>query len=364
MNKLDITLWYLPLCFFVFVTIFMFVKFIFIFFFSAAFEPSFMFDLTPYYLLSGVNNLHLLLLSLIVIGFDAYLHFKISKKNLTLSFIPTSIMLTGLGFKITVSDMTTYNFSNYLIFGFLLIILLIDQRHILTFPEIAILSERRVDKFGRYRPAIAKSRRGIAAQYPILQARAGGKPSGFVTTEEILKIQKETLSEIKSLIKDDIRMVHERMEELERRTRKVNILEEEIRNKRYRSPAQDNIPHKEELVVDVKKLTPKDYPTVDKFAECAVILKRGVLKQANLPFVKLLGFEKEIILEKNLLNFIAPEGLFNVEKYYIDRLKGDGPTSFETILLTNDDIKIHVEITIKPTIYNGEAADIAIIRQI
>lgn len=365
MNKLDTTLWYLPLCFFIFVTLFMFVKFIFIFFFSAAFEPSFMFNLTPYYLLTGANNLHLLLLSLIVIGFDAYLHFKISKKNLALSFIPTIIMLTGLGFKITVSDMTISNFSNYLIFGFLLIILLVDQRHILTFPDITILSEKEkgVDKFGRYRPTIAKPRPGITTQYPLLQVQAGGKPSGFVTAEEMLAFHNQTLSEIKSLIKDDLRKTHVALEELERRTRKVNILEEEIRNKGYSPPAQDNIPHKEELVVDTQK-EKEDNPTVDKFVDCAVILKRGVLKQANNPFVQLLGFEKEIILEKNLFNFIAPEGLFNVEKYYLDRLKGDGPTSFETILLTSDDLKIHVEITIKPTIYNGEAADIAIIRQI
>ena len=57
----DYFIWYFPLCFFVFLVLFMFVKFIFIFFFRAGFEPRFMFDLTPYYLLTGVNNLHLLL---------------------------------------------------------------------------------------------------------------------------------------------------------------------------------------------------------------------------------------------------------------------------------------------------------------
>ena len=82
---------YFPLCFLIFLTIYLLVKFIFIFFFRAAFEPQFMFDLTPYYILSGVNYLHLIVLSLIVIFIDAYLHLKINKKNLAFSFIPTGI---------------------------------------------------------------------------------------------------------------------------------------------------------------------------------------------------------------------------------------------------------------------------------
>jgi len=386
MKKLDIVLWYLPICFFIFLAIFIFVKFIFIFFFSAAFEPGFMFDLIPYYFLSGVNNLHLLLLSLIIIGFDAYLHLKISKKNLALSFIPTGIMLTGLGLKVATSDMTISNFLNYPIFGFLLIIVLTDQKHILAFPEIAILSEKEklADKLAKYRPVIAKSRLDMAVESPILQIPAGGKPSGYVTAEEILTLHKETLYELRSIIKDDLSRVHDTLEELEHRTRKVDILEEEIRKRKYTATAQEanlNCPYapsfekrihddlvlyKDELVVNVKKekQIPRDNPTIDKFVECAVILKRGVLKQVNHPFVQLLGFEKDIILEKNLFNFIAPEGLFDIEKYYINRLKGDIRKSCETVLLNSNNMKIHVEITITPTIYNGEAADIAIIREI
>jgi PAS domain S-box-containing protein len=385
MKKLDIILWYLPLCFFIFVARFIFVKFIFIFFFSTAFEPRFMFDLIPYYLLSGVNNLHLLLLALIVVGFDAYLHFRTSRKNLALSFIPTIIMLTGLGFKIGTSEMTLSNLLSYVIFCFLLIILLTDQRHILAFPEITTPYEKEKPAYkpAKYRPALSRSRPEIAVRSPIAQITARERPSGYVSAEELLTLNKETLLELRSIFKEDLSKIHDKLEKLEHRTRKVDILEEEIRKRRYTQPSrevnlnypytpsfekrthEDILPHKEELPVNIKKekQTPKENPNIDTFEECAVILKRGVLKQANPSFVKLLGFEKEILLEKNLFNFIAPEGLFDIEKYYMDRLRGDIKKSCETVLLDSNNIKIHVEITITPTIYNGEAADIAIIRK-
>ena len=79
---IDYILWYFPFSFFVFIAIFMSIKFIFIFFFRATFEPGFMFDFTPYYLLTGENNLHLIFLSLILIWFNVYFHLNVSKKNL------------------------------------------------------------------------------------------------------------------------------------------------------------------------------------------------------------------------------------------------------------------------------------------
>ena len=86
MKRINYILWYFPFCFFVFLAIYIFIKFLFIFFFRAAYEPEFMFDLTPYYILSGVNNLHLLFLSLIAVIFDAYLHANVSKRYLLFSF--------------------------------------------------------------------------------------------------------------------------------------------------------------------------------------------------------------------------------------------------------------------------------------
>jgi len=120
-----------PLFFFIFLSLFIFFKFIFIFFFRAAFEPSFIFELTPFYVLAGLNNLQLLFLSLIVVFLDTYLHIKATRKNLLYSFIPTSLMLSGSGVGIITHGISI----NILLFGLLLFVILIDHRRTLLYPD-------------------------------------------------------------------------------------------------------------------------------------------------------------------------------------------------------------------------------------
>jgi len=372
MKKLNVILWYLPLCFFIFLAIFIFVKFIFIFFFNTAFEPGFMFDLTPYYLLSGVNNLHLLLLSLIVVGFNAYLHFKISRKNLILSFIPTGFLLAGLGFKIAIQEMEISNVLHYLIFGFLLVIVLVDHRHILIFPEITMSFEK--EKIVKPKPIIAKIKPQTELE----------KPSDYISANEILALHKETISDLRSILKDDLRRAKDLLEELEHRTRKIDILEEEIRNRKY-----DTIPQQISFTCPYTSFFDKQYYTdvksnrdkstvelikekqiqeenfnIDKYVGCAAIIKRGIIKEVNSSFAELLGFEKEFLLKKSLFNFVAPEGLFKIEEYYLKKLRGDKTNSYKTILLKNDNGKIQVEIIMKPINFYSEIADIAIIKEL
>jgi len=104
---------------------------------------------------------------------------------------------------------------------------------------------------------------------------------------------------------------------------------------------------------------------LDKIPECAAIVQRGILKQVNRPFIELLGYDtKDMLLDKSLLDFIASEGLSGIEEYYLNRLKGVAVSTYETILLTSDNRMIHVEIITKPVVYNGEKADIAVVRNL
>jgi len=382
MKKHSIILWYLPVCFCIFLTIFIFVKFIFIFFFNATFEPQFIFDLTPYYLLSGVNHLHLLLLSLIVVGFNAYFHFNINKKNLILSFIPTGIMLIGLGFKIAIQEIQISNVLHYLTFGFFLIIAIVDQRHVLIYPKTTISTEK--EKIIKPKSSIEKIESPIVFNHQYVQAPITEKPFGYISADEILSLHKETLSDLRSILKDDLKRAKDLLEELEHRTRKIDILEEEIRNRKYNSfPNQTNFycPYKsffnkqsnnyikrniDDSFIELKKENniQKDYLNIDKIADCIVIIKRGILKEVNRSFSELIGFDREFLLEKSLFNFVAPEGLFKIEEYYLNRLKGIKKNSYETIILKNDNCKIQVEITIKPIKFYGETANMAIFREL
>jgi PAS domain S-box-containing protein len=101
--------------------------------------------------------------------------------------------------------------------------------------------------------------------------------------------------------------------------------------------------------------------TLEKIPQSAAIVQRGIVKQINTSFMELLGYSIDELVEKSYFDFIALEGLADVEKYYLDRLKGDGVSTYKTVFSTKDNTKIPVEVVIKQTVYNGEKAEIVII---
>ena len=103
---------------------------------------------------------------------------------------------------------------------------------------------------------------------------------------------------------------------------------------------------------------------LDKIPECAAVIYRGILMEANSSFVELLGYEMDEVLGKSLFDFVAPENLEEIKRYYLSRLKGDGVSSFETFILTRDNKKMNVEINIKPSSYNGEKANVVVIKNL
>jgi PAS domain S-box-containing protein len=211
----------------------------------------------------------------------------------------------------------------------------------------------------------------------------GDRPLKIEGIDEILKLQKTTLSDLRTLIKDDIRRAEITMEELEKKAKKIDRLGEEIEERRknlvqeerlfrrrFISSLDRNINVKpigidNVLTIDVenKEKTRDQYTMLDDFIGCAAIMKRGILKQVNRPFIELLGYDaKDVLLDKSLLDFVAFEGISGIEGYYLNRLKGDAVSTYETVFLTKDNNKLAVEISIKPTIFNGEKAEFAIVK--
>ena len=103
---------------------------------------------------------------------------------------------------------------------------------------------------------------------------------------------------------------------------------------------------------------------LDKIPECAAVIYRGILMEANGSFVELLGYDMDEVLGKSLFDYVAPENLEEIKRYYLDRLKGEEVSNFETIVLTKDNRKMNVEINIKPSSYNGEKANIVVIKNL
>ncbi len=182
---------------------------------------------------------------------------------------------------------------------------------------------------------------------------------------ELLNLEKHIIVDKKQLIEQQNIFIEWR--------KKLELLEDEIENRRLDLIEQERMFDDRFTSSLHGKLTGSGeihsaeefhHDVLDTIPECAAIVHRGILKQVNAPLAQLLGYEIDELVEKSLLDFIVPESLFEVEKYYFNRLKGENVSSYETILLTKDNQKMQVEVSVKPVVYDGEGADIAVIRTI
>ena len=156
--------------------------------------------------------------------------------------------------------------------------------------------------------------------------------------------------------------------EIEKRRRDIVELEDALRENLSSSEASgsnfDVFSSETEDSLSDGNVVQEDYHEIlDKIPQCAAIIQRSILRQINSSFAELIGFQIDEVVDKSLFDFIAPEGLADVEKYYLGRLKGSGSSTYETIFSTKDDSKIQVEVSVKPTTYNGEKAEIVIVTE-
>jgi hypothetical protein len=134
-NRNKYILYHFPLLFLAFLSIFVLFKFIFIFFFKAAFEPSFIFELTPAFLISGMGYEHVLFLSLVVVVLNTYLHLNATIKNIKYSILLTLCMVGGIGLGFLTKDISIATAPNVALFGLFLLTIVLDHRRTLEYPE-------------------------------------------------------------------------------------------------------------------------------------------------------------------------------------------------------------------------------------
>jgi PAS domain S-box-containing protein len=209
-------------------------------------------------------------------------------------------------------------------------------------------------------------------------------PFGFKRHNKDLSLKKQQVElRIKELESFEAQLMKEqgifnaRVEEFSRWRDKLMLLESAIETRRQELMKQEDFVLEQSTLspttqethvpesVSQKSTEPAalhyDDETLDKIPESAAIIQRGILKQINNPFLELLGYTTDDIVEKSFFDFIALEGLADIEKYYLDRLKGDSVSEYKTVFSTKDDKKIPVKVNIRQTIYNGEKAEIVIV---
>lgn len=377
MKKYNRRSWLFPCCFFIFLSIFITVKFIFIFFFRTAYEPKFIFELTPLYLLSGLSNVQLLSLSLVVLVFDMYLHLRSSKRNLLLSFLPTSAMLSSVGYTIMFNPMDISYVFHYVLFGCLLLVVLIDYQYILKGVETPTMLRKKEPiamKITEKEPASVRvkslfSKNARFNQQPQV-------PPAVVSSFELKEVTDTFLKKMQTML-----------EELDRKTVRIEKLENDFEEQRRNMVNQEKmiadrvisyLESKEKIYFDEKNLV-RNIPADDKIFmkekmqnrliidetnDVVAVVQRGIFKEISNSFADFLGYAQIELLQKSFFVFIAPHGFEDARKYYLNRLKGVTSNSFRTVLLTKEHTEVLVEITVTPTIYKGDQAEFLSVKEV
>lgn len=199
----------------------------------------------------------------------------------------------------------------------------------------------------------------------------------LLSTQEQLETRAKQLDAIQAQLKKERTIFNARVEEFSKWREKLMLLESAIEKRRQELIKQEESTLVQKINPPMTRVTslsdkeplgnrePFDAQqtdeTLEKIPQSAAIIQRGILKQINTPFMDMLGYPRDELMEKSFFDFIALEGLADVEKYYLDRLKGDAVSIYTTVFSTKENIKVPVEVTINQTVYNGEKAEILII---
>ncbi|MEM0492789.1 MAG: PAS domain S-box protein [Candidatus Thermoplasmatota archaeon] len=173
--------------------------------------------------------------------------------------------------------------------------------------------------------------------------------------ETQLKEEKEILESEKIAWKRWKEKLEQIESEIERRRQEL-VKEEKYFREQILSSYTSNLNIKKENVFQLEPTMP-----ISEIPQSAFILQRGILKEVNSSFASMIGYSPEELTEKHFFDLLTPEGLAKIEQYHLNRLKGENSSSYGTIISTKDNKSIPVEISVKPTIYNGERAELAII---
>jgi PAS domain S-box-containing protein len=313
----------------------------------------------------------------LIIGLDMVLHLQSSKRNLLLSFLPTALILTSIGFTMMFNPMDLSYAFHYGLFGCLLLVVLIDYQYVLKGVDAPRLFKRKEPaaitikepKPATTRPLSLFSKKAIPAQQlprPLVPKNV----ADFKRTSDAMvqKIQN---------IGEDLQRKPARIEKLEKKIQQQQnapFLREKMFPTSDSSALdlKDNVPVKDTNLIQnvsseekiILKERIENHLIIDEMDHIVAVIQRGIFRDISNSFADFLGYERTELLQKNFFVFIAPRGFDDARKYYLNRLKGSTTNSFRTVLLTKTQTEVPVEITIAPTVYRGDSAEFLTIKEI
>jgi PAS domain S-box-containing protein len=115
----------------------------------------------------------------------------------------------------------------------------------------------------------------------------------------------------------------------------------------------------------VKKTEDKIHTLFGNAKETIVIIQDRLIKFINPAVAELLGQTPEELTGTSFAQYIHPDELPKLAKYYLQRIAGeDVPNVYKTIIKHKDGSDIPIEIKAAVIQYQGRLADFAIVRKL
>lgn len=365
-----------------------------------AYTPSFLFDFTFFYAFSGFDNTHLLFMGMIVLLTNLYFHISLSKKHLMYSFPLTLFLLGGIGLRVATSAISLDYFFHYLIFSMLLLVIVIDHKLYLFIPEEYRTplgkTKMQVEKVSlpafntvhpkptRTKPGISSfatsfsqnfqdlkntlsSKLGISQPKPTSAIGEGRSRSATVSQEYSSKDQipdekqfihplEKKAEEIETTKEMLSNLGSQSLDHLDSKINSTKLEDQSFLDSFFSTSAQPKAFKKTNLSSDFSSV-------LDHIEDSAVIISRGVVKAANTNFASLIDQPVGDIIDKDFIEFLAPEGFSSFKSHCSKRLSGESSQSFRVVLLSKKHEKIPLQATIKSTKMNGEIVEITVFQK-
>ena len=301
-----------------------------------------------------------------------YLHLQSQKRTLLLSFFPTVLLLSGVTLTMMFSPIELSYLLEYILFGCLLGVILIDYHYVLRGIDSSRRPQTRkslIRNIREERPNTVRAKSFFTRKQPQVPPVAPAV------------VKDNTVTELKKVSDEILQKLHIILDELERKSLRIEQLEHTSKETAERAingthalhhaiPSSEsmnlNTPLKqnytEEKILLKEKI--KNHLIVDDTSDIVAVVQRGIFREISNSFAGFLGYERTELLQKNFFVFIAPRGFEDAKKYYLNRLKGVASNSFRTILLSKTQKELLVDITVTPTIYKGDSAEFISIREV
>jgi PAS domain S-box-containing protein len=115
----------------------------------------------------------------------------------------------------------------------------------------------------------------------------------------------------------------------------------------------------------VKKAEEKIHNLFGKTKDTIVIIQDRLIKFVNPSATGLLGYTPDELMGTSFAQYVHPDELPRLAKYYLHRIAGEEvPNIYQTVLKHKDGSDVPIEIKASVVQYQGKLADFAIIRKL